>query len=104
MEYRWNLIPDGEGKMRLIDANPILSETEPFFNAEADMAFLLFTRFNPTVGQRLTWTANSIINSNFNPIHPVRVIVHGFNSGPNNSVSIAPTAAYLQRNNYNVIV
>lgn len=104
IDYRWNLSPDGEGKMHLIDTIPMELEPEPFFNAEVDTGFLLFTRSNPTAAQRITWTAASIRNSNFNPAHPVRLLIHGWNSGPSSGVNLAPTASYLQLGNFNVIV
>lgn len=97
-------MPDGDGRMHLIDSTPNDVQIEPFFNAEVDTAFLLFTRSNPTVAQRITWTAASISGSNFNSAHPTRVLIHGFNSGPSSGVNIASTASYLQRDNYNVIV
>ena len=89
LDYRWNLIANDDGKMHLVDVNPIEGEPEPFFNAETDTRFLLFTGFNPTVGQRVTWTVDSIHASRFNPVNPVRMIVHGFQSGPGNSVSFS---------------
>lgn len=104
VDYRWSLMSDGDGKMMLIDAKPEVVEPEPAFNAELDTAFFLFTRYNPTVGQRITWNPVSISSSNFNPAHPVRVMIHGFNSGPGNSINTAATLAYLQRGNFNVIV
>jgi Lipase len=104
IDYRWNLMPDGDGRMHLIDAAPNENLAEAFFNAEVDTRFLLFTRSNPTAGQRITWTSASISGSNFNSAHPTRILIHGFNSGPSSGVNIAPTAAYLQRGNFNVIV
>lgn len=101
---RWNIVPDGEGKFRIVDINTVEFEPEPAFNPEVDTAFLLFTGSNPTGGQRITWTTESISNSNFNPNHPVRILIHGWNSGPGSGVNIAPTRAYLQRGNFNVIV
>lgn len=101
--YRWNISPDGEGRMHLIDVNPVQVEVEPLFNPEADTAFLLFTRSNPTVAQRITWTTASIQNSNFNPAHPVRVAIHGWNSGPTSGAILSPRDAYLQLGDFNVI-
>jgi pancreatic triacylglycerol lipase len=95
---------DGEERMQLIDAKPVEIEAEPFFNAEVDTAFLLFTRNNPTVGQRITWTAGSISGSHFNAAHPVRLLIHGFNSGPSSGVNIASTREYLALGTFNVIV
>lgn len=90
--------------MHLVDLNKFEADPEPFFNAEIDTAFLLFTRFNPTIPQRITWTAESIAASNFNAAHPTRFLIHGYNSGPNSGVNIAPTASYLRRGDYNVVV
>lgn len=104
VDYRWNLIPDGDGKMHLIDAKPDALEIEPFFNPEVDTGFLLFTRSNPTAAQRITWTAASVSNSNFVNANPVRLLIHGFNSGPSSGVNIAPTREYLARAAMNVIV
>lgn len=89
--------------MHLIDVNPVESEIEPLFTPEVDTGFLLFTRSNPTVGQRITWTTESILNSNFNAAHPVRVAIHGWNSGLTSGAIVSPTAAYLQRGDFNVI-
>lgn len=104
IDHKWNLIPDGDGQMHLIDASPQVEEIEPMFNAEVDTGFLLFTRSNPTAAQRITWTAGSIDGSNFNRNHPVRFLIHGFNSGPSSGVNLAPTRNYLQQRDYNVIV
>jgi hypothetical protein len=97
-------MPDGDGRIHVIDASPSFEELEPFFNAESDTRFLLFTRSNPTSAQQITWTSESIIASNFNSAHPTRILIHGFNSGSDSGVNIASTASYLQRDNFNVIV
>lgn len=104
VDFRWNLLSDDEGRMHLIDVAPIEAHPEPAFNAEADTRFLLFTRLNPTGGQRISWTAASISSSNFNAAHPTRLLIHGYNSGPNGSMNTASTAGYLQRGHFNVIV
>lgn len=104
VEPRWNLVPDSDGKMHLVNTSPDELEIEPLFNAEVDTGFLLFTRNNPLAAQRITWTSESISNSNFNSADPVRVLIHGFNSGPSSGVNIAPTREYLARGSFNVIV
>lgn len=63
---------------------------------------MLFTRNNPTNGQQLT-TVDSIRNSNFNSAAPVRVLIHGWNSGLSSGVNTAPTNSYLQLGNFNII-
>lgn len=88
-----------------MDFNPIVDEIEPFFNPPTDIFFMLFTRRNPTSGQRINQNdANAIRNSNFNSAHPTRFLIHGFNSGQNSGMNIAPTATYLQRGEFNVFV
>jgi hypothetical protein len=104
IDYRWNIMPDGNGNVHLIDSASQIEEIEPTFIAERDTRFLLFTRANPTNGQVVTWTSASIQNSNFNSQWPVRFLIHGFNSGPGSSINTASTSAYIQRGNYNVIV
>lgn len=74
-ESRWNLVPDGDGKLHVVDINPVNEEpdVEPIWNPETDTRFMLFTRNNPTSGQQVTWTTQSIQNSHFNSAHPVRM-------------------------------
>lgn len=97
-------MPDGEGKMHVVDINPVNeADIEPIWNPEVDTRFMLFTRNNPSSGQQVTWTTQSIQNSNFNSAHPVRVLIHGWNSGLSSGMNTAPTASYLQLGNFNVI-
>lgn len=96
------MIPDENGKLYVIDANPI-EDVENFFNAETDMRLMLVTRNNPTSGQQLTTTVESIINSHFDSSAPVRLLIHGFNSGLTSGAIVAPTNNYLQLGNFNVI-
>jgi hypothetical protein len=103
-DYRWNLLPDGDGKMHLIDAKPNSLEIEPTFNAEIDTGFLLYTRINQITPQRITWDWNSIMNSNFNPSDPVRILIHGFNSGPTSGVNNASLRELMARGIFNIIV
>lgn len=96
---------DGEGKMHVVDIHTTLNDEpiEPVFNPETDTRFMLFTRTNPTSGQQITWTSQSIQNSNFNSAHPVRVLIHGWNSGLTSGMNRAPTASYLSIGDFNVI-
>lgn len=68
--HRWILVPDGEGRMHLMDLNPIDFEPEPAFNPNDDVFFILFTRRNPTVGQRLLQTTASISGSQWSNAAP----------------------------------
>lgn len=96
-------MPDGEGKLHVVDINPVNEIIEPIWNPESDTRFMLRTRNNPNTNQQITWTTQSIQNSNFNPAHPVRFLIHGWNSGLNSGMNTAPTASYLQLGNFNVI-
>ena len=102
VNHRWEMIPDASGKMHLIDLNQLEVPIEPLFNADSDIILLLFTRLNPTVGQRLFMTEASLRSSNFNPSHPTRVTIHGWLGSQNDDVNIEVTSAYLRHGDYNV--
>lgn len=102
--FRWNLVPDAEGKIHMVDLNPLESEVTPAFNPEADIVFLLFTRQNPTVGQRIIFrNLASVQNSNFNPSHPTRFLVHGWGGNAQSTINVARDD-FLRFGNFNVVV
>lgn len=76
-KYRFNVVPDQDGRMHIFDDNPVEQEPEPSFNAMTDVIFLLFTRRNPTAGQRITFDMNTVRNSNFASAQAVRFVIHG---------------------------
>lgn len=49
-----------------------------------DVKFYLFTRKNPRDRQSIhadeTWDKSNLSSSNFNPMHPTKIIIHGYNS------------------------
>lgn len=104
-KHRWSLIPDGSGRMHLIDFNSYETETvEPRFNAQNDVFFLLFTRRNPTSGQRLsTNDANAIRNTQWNSKVPTRFVIHGWNNDNTAAVNTQITAGYINRGDFNVV-
>lgn len=55
----------------------VSQDVEPYFDAQTDVWLWLFTRANPLIGQRIHLTTDSIAASNFNPNHPVRILIHG---------------------------
>lgn len=102
--HRWALVPDNEGRMHLMDLNPIEVEVEPAFNADNDVFFVLFTRRNPTSGQRLSFNAAAIRNTNWNSAAGgTRFIVHGFNNNHQSPVNVDITRAFLARADHNVV-
>lgn len=104
VEHRWSLVPDNEGRMHLVDLNPVEVVIEPLFNADNDVFFLLFTRRNPLVGQRIGFDAAAIGATNFNRNQETRFIIHGYNNNNLSPVNTMITEAYLRRSDVNVIV
>lgn len=49
----WQLIPDSDGSMHMVDVKSYTNEIAPMFNPWNDVRFLLFTRDNPFVGQQI---------------------------------------------------
>jgi Lipase len=102
-DYRWSLVRDGEGKMRLVDLNPIEQAPEPAFDPINDMFFLLFTRDNPTVAQRITFDVASITSSNWRRNHGVRFLIHGWGSSSNSGENGRTRNEFLARADHNVV-
>lgn len=91
---------DGFDEIKFID-----QEIVPLFNALNDVRFLVFTRFNPTIGQELTFRdLESLSRTNFDVSRPTRVLIHGFQSDANADVNVLLTAAYLRNYDVNIIV
>ncbi|KAL7014989.1 hypothetical protein ACKWTF_016231 [Chironomus riparius] len=101
---RWSVARNGNGRMHLVDLNPIVAEPEPAFDPITDMFFLLFTRSNPTVGQRITFDVQSIENSNFRRGAGTRFLTHGWTSSSESGENIFTRDEFLARADYNVIV
>lgn len=100
--HRWTLIPDSEGRMHLMDLNPYDTPVDPLFVAATDTVFILLTRRNPTVGQIITADLASIQSSNFNPSHPTRFTIHGWNGDRTARVNTFVAENYLRHGEYNV--
>lgn len=102
-QHRWTLIPDSEGKMHLVDFDSYDVAIEPNFVAENDVVFILFTRSNPTSGQIIRINdPSSLTNSNFNPSHPTRFTVHGWQSDANTGSNTLLHEAFLRYGDFNV--
>lgn len=71
---RYAMIPNAEGQMYLIDLEAP-QEPESFFVPANDIRFMLYTRSNPTVGERILFRdLGSVQNSRYNAAHPTRLI------------------------------
>lgn len=81
-EEDWQLVPDNDGNMHLIDINSVDMTAEPLFDAYNDVVFRLWTRANPTEGHIVRIHDNAqLLASNFNPNLPTRFHSHGWNGG-----------------------
>lgn len=75
---RFAMIPNAEGQMHLIDLEAP-QEPEKLFVPETDIRFMLYTRSNQGVGQRLLFRdLASVSSSNFNAAHQTRFTIHGW--------------------------
>jgi len=78
----WQLVPDTDGNLHLVDIKAIDSDMEPAFNAPTDVIFRLFTRTNPTAAQTVQLNNNAQLTaSNYNPALQTRFHIHGWNGG-----------------------
>lgn len=76
----WQLVPDTDGNLHLVDINAVNAEMEPAFNAPTDVVFRLFTRQNPTAAQTVQLNNNAQLTaSNYNPALQTRFHIHGNN-------------------------
>uniref|UniRef100_W8CDP0 Pancreatic triacylglycerol lipase n=1 Tax=Ceratitis capitata TaxID=7213 RepID=W8CDP0_CERCA len=68
------------------------------------VTFYLYTNQNPSKPSKITESAKSIKNSNFNADYPTRFIIHGWTQSYTSSMNSDIRAAWLARGKYNVIV
>jgi len=104
--HRWSLVPDSEGRIHLVDLNPFdIQQPEPQWNPDDDVFFLLFTRSNPTIGQRITFSVPSILESNWNSAATgTRFLIHGWLGDHTAMINTDLTPAHLAAADHNVIV
>jgi Lipase len=91
--------------MHLIDLNSVQleKEHEPLFDPINDMFFVLFTRDNPTVGQRITFDVASITSSNWRRNHGTRFLIHGWTANENSPENPRTRDAFLELADHNVV-
>ena len=103
--HRWSLAKDGEGKYHIFDMNPVELEPEPSFDPINDMFFLLFTRSNPTIGQRINiHDVSSLHASNWRASSGVRFLIHGWGSSSNSGENPRTRDEFLRLADHNVVV
>lgn len=74
----WQLVPDTDGNLHLVDISAVNMDNEIAWNAQNDIVFRLFTRANPTAAQTVVLNNNAQLQaSNYNPANPTRFHIHG---------------------------
>ncbi|XP_069969304.1 phospholipase A1-like isoform X1 [Bactrocera oleae] len=68
------------------------------------VTFYLYTNRNPFKGQKITETAKSITNSDFDASNPTRFVIHGWTQSYTAGMNKDIRAAWLGRGKYNVII
>lgn len=77
-DENWQLVPDADGNMHLIDINNVDMSAELAFNATTDVIFRLWTRKNSAVGQIVELNNNTqLASSNFDASRETRFYGHG---------------------------
>ncbi|KAK7591154.1 hypothetical protein V9T40_002767 [Parthenolecanium corni] len=77
----------------------------PFKCPHPRIQFFLYTRATQQEPELLnTKDTDSLYESHFNPKHPTKVIIHGFQGGRNLSPSTDLRKAYFTRGEYNIII
>ncbi|KAL7014991.1 hypothetical protein ACKWTF_016233 [Chironomus riparius] len=100
-DERWTIARDGEGRMHLVDLDPLEVEPETFFDPNGDMFYLLYTSSNPTEGQRITFDVESL--TNFRRNGSTRVLIHGWTTSSMSTENIFTRNEFLAQGDHNVI-
>lgn len=99
IEEDWQLVPDSNGKLHMVDIRSEDTVIEPSFVAINDMIFRLWTRLNPNAGQVIQIHNNAqLAASNFNPVLQTRFHCHGWGTGGPNMGSNIRLALFNQAN------
>lgn len=101
LKHRYEMIPDVEGKMHLVDLNAYNMSIARLFDAEKEMKFMLTTR--TASAEEITFNVESLAASSFNRNHPTRFTIHGWNGDLTSSVNSRIAEEYLKFGNFNCI-
>ncbi|XP_019558013.3 pancreatic triacylglycerol lipase [Aedes albopictus] len=105
--YPKSLVRDANGQQHLVNPNPyrvVDDFLEPSFIAETDVFFRLYTRANPENDQILKPNdTSSIANSHFDPGHPTRFLIHGWNQNNESEFLVKTRHSYLSVDDFNII-
>ncbi|XP_065371994.1 phospholipase A1-like [Calliphora vicina] len=103
-------VPQEDGTFQWVDRQVAESYLEAMENINDfglttnPVKYYLYTKTNPTKGQRITANEKSIKESNFNPAHPTRFVIHGWNQSRLSGMNKNICNAWLSVGFYNIIV
>ncbi|KZC09780.1 Pancreatic triacylglycerol lipase [Dufourea novaeangliae] len=97
-------MPDGNGKPQVAVLQHAESEKRVIFD-EAQVSYLLYTRNGPKTGTQLyTNDTAGLAGSSFNPSRITKIITHGWKSSAMSAGLVDLKEAYLNYDDYNVIM
>ncbi|XP_055591369.1 pancreatic triacylglycerol lipase-like [Uranotaenia lowii] len=96
-----NFVPDDDGRMYSLAGD---FDYAPFFDAERDTVFRLYTRDSSDYEILRVNDTSSIIRSRFNVSHPTRFTIHGFGSNGDGLSSSLIRDQYFVLGEFNVVV
>lgn len=97
------LVPNINGYMQYINISLFITAIDDSFDAERDVEFLLYTRTNPTDGQRLYRNTSSFDSSLFESSLPTRFMIHGWLNDFTFPVNTEIRDAYLKNGDFNYV-
>lgn len=97
------LVPDINGLMQYVNISIFINAIDDSFDADKDVAFLLYTRSNPTNGQRLYRNTSSFASSYFNSSLQTRFMIHGWLNDFSFPVNTEIRDAYLKNGDFNYV-
>ncbi|XP_036341833.1 LOW QUALITY PROTEIN: phospholipase A1-like [Rhagoletis pomonella] len=98
--FEWISIDEGENMLEELENQ---QEIEGRLST-VPVTFYLYTNQNPTKKQKITATATSIGNSDFDASNPTRFVIHGWLQSYSADMNDHIRSAWLARGKYNVIV
>ncbi|XP_043259849.1 pancreatic triacylglycerol lipase-like [Colletes gigas] len=108
LQANYTIMPDETGTAYLVklDHAPLtLNEIKELADNIDTITFTLFTRQNPTNGQRLELNnVNSVSSSHWNSNRPTVIVTHGWKSSGNSNSCTMVRDAYIKAMDCNVII
>ena len=81
-----------------------LEEVEMLLSVEKYVFFLLYTKKNPLISQKLEFNVDGIENSNYDKLKNTKFIIHGWRNDGGSRINVLIRDAYLKSFDVNVIV